>query len=483
MSYAQPEPMRADPSQAKAELTALFLRQRAAFAVNGAPPLEERLRLLRQLAIAVRANRDAIADAASADFGNRSRHETLLADIVTTLNSIDHAARRLKGWMRPRRVPVGRDLFPGKARVLAQPKGVVGIIGPWNYPFQLAAMPLAAALGAGNRVMIKPSELAPRTAALLAKIAADNFAPEQVAVVQGGPAVGEAFSMLPFDHLLYTGSSKVGHYVMRAAADNLTPVTLELGGKSPAIVAEDAALPRAARSIMHGKLLNAGQTCIAPDYVLVPERLVQPFVREAFAAVKRLYPRLAANPDYTAIVNERHYRRLVGYVDEAKSHGAQVIELNPAGEPLFPEDRRLPPTLILQPDPHLKVMQEEIFGPILAVCGYRTLDDAIAFVNARPRPLALYYFGADRAGREAVLSRTVSGGVTVNDTLLHVAVEGLPFGGIGASGMGAYHGKAGFDTFSHYKSVFEQARWSGVWLLRPPYGRLADAILRFLIGK
>jgi len=301
--------------------------------------------------------------------------------------------------------------------------------------------------------------------------------------VTGGPAVGEAFSHMSFDRIIYTGSTKVGRHVMRAAADNLTPITLELGGKSPVVVADDADLPKAVASIMFGKLLNAGQTCIAPDYVLVPPAMKDEFTRLAQAAIAKMYPRLEANPDYTSIVDERHYRRLKSYVDEARAAGATVVEVNPANEPLDPAHRKMAPTLVIDPGENLKVMQEEIFGPILPIKTYDSLDEAIDYINRRPRPLALYFFGKDTAKRDMVLGRTTSGGASVNETLMHFMVENLPFGGVGPSGMGAYHGKAGFDTFSHQKGVFLQSRINGTFLLRPPFGKIADFMLNFLLHK
>ncbi|HVN64947.1 MAG TPA: coniferyl aldehyde dehydrogenase, partial [Candidatus Binataceae bacterium] len=389
----------------------------------------------------------------------------------------------LKRWMKPKRVMVSPELLPGSARILYQPVGVAGIISPWNYPFQLAVLPLMAAIAAGNRVMLKPSELTPNTSALLAEMLAAIFPADQVAVVQGGPAVGEAFSHLPFDHLFYTGSTAVGRNVMRAAAENLTPVTLELGGKSPCIVGEDAVLATAVDSIVFGKLMNAGQTCVAPDYVMIPKTRRDEFVRQVEATVRKFYPKLEQNPDYTSIVNERHYRRLSGYLDEAKAKGASVIEINPAKEAMPPNTRKIAPTVVLDPGDDLALMRDEIFGPILPVKTYERLDDAIEYINNRPRPLALYYFGTDTKQRDEVLSRTTSGGASVNETLMHLAVEGLPFGGIGASGIGAYHGEYGFQTFSHRKSVFLQSRFNTAWMLRPPFGKLADVMLKFLIKR
>ena len=461
-------------------MRATFDAQRTAFLRMGPPPLEQRLADLARLEDAVRENAGTLADAISADFGNRSRYETELAEVFPVLSAIRHTLRNLPKWMQPKKVPVGLELMPARARIVYQPVGVVGIISPWNYAFQLALAPLIAAVAAGNRVMLKPSELTPLTAKFIGELLASVFPFERVATITGGPDVGQAFARLPFDHLFYTGSTAVGRMVMQAAAENLTPVTLELGGKSPCIIGSDASLRGAVKSIVYGKLLNAGQTCIAPDYVLLPERKLEAFIRLATRTVQNFYPTLANNPDYTSIVNDRHYHRIAQYVAEAKADGMRVIEINPADETLAPEARKLPPTLVINPTDDLSIMREEIFGPVLPIKTYRKLDDAISYVNKRPRPLALYYFGFRRHRRDEVLRRTVSGGAAVNTTLFHFAVEELPFGGVGASGMGAYHGEFGFQTFSHRKGVFVQSRFSGTRFLRPPFGRMADLMLKFL---
>ncbi len=463
-----------------ADMRAIFDAQRAAFLRAGAPSLQARRADLKKLADAIGRGVERLAAAISADFGHRSRHETELGEVFPAQSAIRHTLRHLARWMRPKRVSVGFELMPASARILYQPVGVVGIISPWNYPFNLAIVPLVAALAAGNRVMLKPSELTPRTSDFLAELLAGLFPSEQVATVIGGPESGQAFARLPFDHLFYTGSTTVGRLVMQAAADNLTPVTLELGGKSPCIIGEDAALPNAVESIVHGKLLNAGQTCIAPDYVLLPEQRLDEFVARATETAQKFYPTLARNPDYTSIINERHYRRIAQYVAEAKAKGVRVVEINPTHDPLPAEARKLPPTLLIEPGDDLSVMREEIFGPVLPVKTYRALDQAIDYVNRHPRPLALYYFGADTGKRDEVLRRTVSGGASVNTTLFHFAAENLPFGGIGPSGIGAYHGEFGFQTFSHRKGVFLQSRINSTRFLHPPFGRLTDFLLRLL---
>ena len=468
------------PAAPHAKMRVILETQRAAFLRAGAPSLAERRADLAKLAAAIRHESERIADVISADFGHRSRHETELAEIFPVLSAIRHARKHLRRWMRPKRVSVGIELRPARAAVLHQPVGVVGIISPWNYPFHLAIMPLVAALAAGNRVMLKPSELAPRTAEFVAEFLAALFPYEKVATVGGGSDVGAAFARLPFDHLFYTGSTAVGRLVMQAAAENLTPVTLELGGKSPCILGEDADLPAAVESIVYGKLLNAGQTCIAPDYVLLPARQLDAFVDLAVQTVRKFYPTLKDNPDYTSIINERHYARVAQYVAEARASGARVTEINPAGETLAADARKLPPTLVIQPGDELAVMREEIFGPVLPIKTYSWLDEAIDYVNRHPRPLALYYFGGDGSKRDEVLRKTVSGGAAVNATLFHVAAENLPFGGVGASGIGAYHGEFGFQTFSHRKGVFLQSRFNASRFLQPPFGRVADLMLKFL---
>ncbi len=457
--------------------------QRQAFIKAGPPSLAGRKADIKKLKEAVKKEAEAIATVISADFGNRSRHETLLADVWPVIASARHTLQHLSSWMKPKGVAAGLELLPARARVLYQPLGVAGIISPWNYPFNLAIVPLIAALAAGNRVMLKPSELTPRTSEFLAGFLSKLFPVDKVATILGGPETGAAFAALPFDYLFYTGSTAVGRRVMLAAAENLTPVTLELGGKSPCIVAQDATLPAAAESIVSGKLLNAGQTCIAPDYALVPETRREEFLGLLQGAVKKLYPSLRRNPDYTAIVNERHYARIARYLDEARQRGVRILEINPLNEPLPAEERKIAPTLLIDPPDDLAAMRDEIFGPLLPVKSYVSLEEAINYVNSHPRPLALYYFGTDKANRDEVLSRTVSGGVSINDTLMHFAAERLPFGGVGASGMGAYHGEYGFQTFSHRKGVFLQSRFSGTRFLRPPFGRLAEAMLKFMLGR
>ncbi|MDM0065475.1 coniferyl aldehyde dehydrogenase [Variovorax sp. J31P207] len=467
-----------DPSLLR--MRAAFDRQRAAFGADMNPSHAVRIdRLDRLLAMTDRIAPE-IERAVSADFGHRSVHVTRLADVMMVQSAVRHARRHLKSWMKVRRAPTGLAFRPGFSRIVPQPLGVVGVVSPWNYPYQLAMGPAIAAIGAGNRVMIKPSELTPRLAELMRAAVAECFAPEELTVVTGGTEVGTAFVGLPFDHLLFTGSTAVGRQVAMAAAANLTPVTLELGGKSPAIVGAGANLDQVAARLVVGKLFNAGQTCIAPDYAAVPRSAVGPFVEAMRRAVARQYPRLAGNPDYTGIVSERHFTRLQGLLADAQKRGARVVPLHAEGMAGSAAGRVLAPALVLDTTEDMKIMQEEIFGPLLPVLAYDTLDEVIAYVNAHERPLALYWFGAGGAEQDRLLSGTISGGVTLNDCMWHFGQEELPFGGVGASGMGAYHGAYGFRTFSKEKPVFHQSRLSGTALLRPPYGRTFERMGRLL---
>jgi coniferyl-aldehyde dehydrogenase len=461
-----------------AELQRLLAVQRDAFARERYPELSVRRDRLARLLELVTAHEAEFVAAIHRDFGHRSAHETRLAELHIVASETRHAMRHLRRWMRPRRVSTPLQLLPGSSRIERQPLGVVGVISPWNYPVQLALAPVVGALAAGNRVLLKPSELTPETSGLLARLVHERFREDELAVVQGDAAIGQAFARLPFDHLFFTGSTAVGRSVALAAAENLTPVTLELGGKSPAIFDTDADFDLTAPRLVVGKLLNAGQTCIAPDYALVPAERVDAFVATVTRAVARLYPTFAGNPDYSAIVSERHRQRLERLAEDARGKGARIVTLGPA-EP-SPEGRKLAPVLVVGATDAMAIMREEIFGPLLPVETYVTLDDAIARINARPRPLAFYWFGANVARREHVLRETHAGGVTVNDTLWHFAHAGLPFGGVGASGIGAYHGERSFLTFTHEKGVFIQARTTPAKLLHPPYGKTFEKVLALL---
>ena len=417
---------------------------------------------------------DEMVDAVSADFGHRPRAETLIADGMTVLSEIDQLRGHLRGWMRPQRIGAGWRLWPARAELRRVPVGVVGVIAPWNYPVNLALIPLATAIAAGNHVYLKPSEHTPRTSAFLRSLLAEVFPVERVAVALGDADVGAAFAGLPFDHLVFTGSTAVGRKVMAAAAPHLTPLTLELGGKSPAIVCPDYPLDKAAARLVTGKLFNAGQTCIAPDYVLIDAARRDALLEAIRYEVQTRYQD-DATQDFARIISDTQHARLQGLVDDATARGLTVLPLlDLQGTRLFP------PTLVVDPGDDAAVMQEEIFGPILPVIAYRWLDEAIAFVNARDRPLALYPFSHDRGQVEAILRATVAGGVTVNDTLLHFAAENLPFGGVGASGMGAYHGRAGFDAMTKALPILWQSRLAASDLLKPPYARLAR-VLKLLV--
>ncbi|MBX3482052.1 coniferyl aldehyde dehydrogenase [Phenylobacterium sp.] len=469
-----------------ARMSEVLRRQKAAHIRDGAPGAEVRIgRLDRCIGLLVKHEAD-IVRALTADFGARAPEVSGITDVAGSIGPLKHAKAHLRAWMRPEKrkpTPAILGLFGAKAEVRFQPKGTVGVISPWNFPVNLTFSPLAGILAAGNRAMIKPSEFTPATSELMAKMFAEAFDEEEIAVFTGGPDVGHAFSGLAFDHLIFTGATSIARHVMKAAAENLVPLTLELGGKSPVIVGRSADMATTAARVMAGKTLNAGQICLAPDYVLAPQDRVGEFVGQATAAVAAMFPTVKDNPDYTSVIAERHYERIKGYVDDARAKGAEVVEINPAGEDFSQQEhRKIPPTLILNPTDEMKVMQEEIFGPVLPVMTYRTLDDALAYVNAHERPLGLYYFGADPAEEAKVLEHTTSGGVTVNDVIFHVAQEDLPFGGVGPSGMGSYHGHDGFREFSHRKAIYKQLKkdLGPMKALRPPYG---EGVRKYLASQ
>ena len=432
---------------------------------------------------------DKIVQALDADFSCRARQVSLLTDVAASVTPMKHARKHLRKWMRPQRRPTmfPLNLLGGRSRIEYQPLGVVGVISPWNFPVNLTFGPLAGILAAGNRALIKPSEFTPATSEVMAEMVAEAWDEKEVAIFTGGPEVGQAFSALPFDHLLFTGATSVARHIMTAAARNLVPVTLELGGKSPVIVSRSANLEQSLERIMLGKTLNAGQICLAPDYLMVPEEKLQDVIAAAEKAVTAMYPTILGNPEYTAVVNERHYERLTGYLREAEERGIRTIAINPAGEDFSAQQgsRKIPPTLIPQPAEDLKVMQEELFGPLLPIRTYKDFNETIDYVNANPRPLAAYYFGSDKAEEEAVLKRTTSGGACINDVIMHVMQEELPFGGVGPSGMGAYHGESGFRTFSHAKSIYRQAGINVGKLggMLPPYGKATEKTIIMQVKK
>jgi coniferyl-aldehyde dehydrogenase len=455
-----------------------FDRQHAASRGSPSPDAAARRVLLATLYGLVRDNTDAFARAIAEDFGGRAQRETELLEAIPTLNAIRHARKWVKEWLRPEHRTVDWLFQPARAWIRYEPLGVVGVLSPWNFPLLLSLVPLANVLSAGNRAMIKPSELTPAFSETLRRLVAERFDPGQVTVICGGVEVARAFSSLPFDHLLFTGSTATGREVMRAAAENLTPVTLELGGKSPAIIGADFPLGKAARSIAFGKWLNAGQTCVAPDYVLVPAARAAAFAQLLIEEARRGYPSIA-NDDYTSVITERHQARLNAAIEEAAAAGAVIIRHG--GQ--HAGTRKIAPTVVLGAPAGGLLLREEIFGPVLPVVPYEHLDDALAFVNARDRPLALYCFTNDKRVRAKVLDGATSGGVTLNGTLLHAGHDGLPFGGIGASGMGAYHGRDGFRRFSHARAVHAIGAINALERLGPPWGRLAARATRFLLRR
>jgi coniferyl-aldehyde dehydrogenase len=467
------------------DLARLLEVQRAAFRSEGIVTARARIDRLNRVLDLVVSHQAELCEAAASDFGQRSAAVTRFMDVLPAVVALKHARRHVRRWMRPQRtrltLPAGA---PGaRGEIVYQPLGVVGLISPWNFPITLTLGPLAGIVAAGNRCLIKPSELTPAVSALLQRLLAKYFDERELAVVTGGADVAEVFARLPFDHLLFTGSTSVGRRVMAAAAANLVPVTLELGGKCPAIVGRSADLARAVDRILLGKLANAGQMCIAPDYVYLSRDRVEAFIEEARAWVARAYPGMPANADYTSMVSSRHARRMEALLADATLKGARVVSLAEGNSADLAARRLIGPALILGATDGMQIMQEEIFGPLLPVRPFEHIDEAIADVNSRPRPLALYYFGSNRGEERRVLDHTTSGGVTVNDVAMHFLAEELPFGGVGASGMGAYHGEHGFRRFSHARAVFRQTRFdvAGLVGLRPPYGPRLERALRWLI--
>lgn len=462
--------------------------QRAAFEAARPEPLAVRRDRIDRLIALTKDNAEALCAAMAWDYGTRSPVQSMITDISATVGFADYCRANLAAWAKPQRrgLPFPLGLMGAKGEVRFEPKGVVGIISPWNFPVNLAFGPLAQVLAAGNRAMLKPSELTPATSNLIARLIADRFAADEVAVVTGGPDVAEAFSALPFDHLVFTGSTATGRKVAEAAARNLVPVTLELGGKSPVVIGRGADLERAGSRIVTGKLLNAGQICLSPDYLLVPEAQEDGIIAALELGVMDQYPTLLANPDYASSISDHHFARLGTLVEDARAKGARIVEVNPAGEDFaVANQRKKPLTLVCDATDDMAVMQGEIFGPVLPIVTYRGIDDAIARINRADRPLGLYYFGDDTTEREAVLTRTMSGGVTVGDVVFHVTAHDLPFGGVGPSGMGAYHGPEGFREFSHARGVYMQSKLdvAGLGGLKPPYGPRTRSTIRRLLGR
>jgi coniferyl-aldehyde dehydrogenase len=455
---------------ATSEASAVFQRLQDRFDARGGLSLEERRQALKALRAGLQRRAEAFVAAVSADFGFRSRHETLLTEIVVVMQAIDYTLPRLAGWTKSRKIGLGPPYWPARARIEPIPRGVACVMGPSNYPLQLSLTPLIAALSAGCPTLLKPSEMTPRTADEIAALASEVFDAETVGVVRGGPEVGAALARLPFGVLLFTGSGKVGVEIAKAAAESLTPVVLELGGKSPALIDADADMARAARTIMAGKLMNAGQTCVAPDYLLTPRRRMSETVERLRTAALQLYPD-AERRDYTAVASERAHARLARL-----ESGLDVAPLFDAPPP------RYRPALVIDPPQDHAIMRDEIFGPLLPVIPYDDIEEAIAVIRQHPAPLALYWLGEKNARFNEVVRRTRAGAVSLNETVLHAGISALPFGGVGASGYGRYHARAGFDAFSHERVVFEQTRWSLTHLLRPPYKATADRIIGRLVG-
>lgn len=473
-----------DPTDTERPLLTILEQQRESFLAEGEVSAATRIdRLDRAIEILV-THAQAISEAMNDDFGCRPRQVNLMTDVTGSLENLKHAKRHLKQWMkqekRPSMFPLG--LLGGRSYIHYQPKGVVGVIAPWNFPLGMVFEPLAGVLAAGNRAMIKPSEFTPATSALIADMVSRAFDASEIAVVTGGPDIGQAFSGLPFDHMIFTGATSVARHIMTAAAQNLVPVTLELGGKSPVVISATANLQEAMERIMVGKLLNAGQVCIAPDYVMLPENQLDKVVSIAARVVARMYPTMLNNDQYTAMVNERHFERIQGYLDDATNRGLETVTINPAKENFHhSSSRKIPPTLILNPGEDALCMQDEIFGPLLPLRTYTHFEEAISYINAHPRPLAAYYFGNDSAEERRFLTGTTSGGACVNDVMFQMLQKDLPFGGVGPSGMGAYHGVEGFKTFSHAKGVYKQPIHIPITKLAgfmPPYGSASEKSIR-----
>jgi coniferyl-aldehyde dehydrogenase len=481
MNAPQANPINTDTEEKMLELLRL---QRESYLAEGEVSAETRIdRLDRTIDVLV-ANAERISDAMNSDFGCRPRQVNLMTDVTGSLENLKHAKKHLRKWMkaekRPSMFPLG--LLGGRSSIQYQPKGVVGVIAPWNFPLGMVFEPLAGVIAAGNRAMIKPSEFTPATSGVIAEMVSKTFDPAEIAVFTGGPEVGQAFSSLAFDHMVFTGATSVARHIMAAASKNLVPVTLELGGKSPTIISETADLREAIERTMVGKMLNAGQVCIAPDYVMLPEGKINEAVAIAKDVIAEMYPTLLENEQYTAMLNDRHFQRMQKNIDDATERGAEVVAINPANEDFTVNPtQKIPPTLILNPDDEALCMQDEIFGPLLPLKTYSKFEDAIAYINARPRPLAAYYFGKDGAEEHRFLTGTTSGGACVNDVMFHMLQKDLPFGGVGPSGMGSYHGIEGFKAFSHAKSVYKQPGKIPVTKLAgfmPPYGDASEKSIK-----
>jgi len=461
-------------------LTPILENQKLAFNAQPFADYATRIDKLKKLKSLVLDNQNALIEALRLDFGQRSADDSLIGDILTTVSGINYSIKQLKKWMKPKRKHIGILFQPASGQVMCQPLGVIGIIVPWNYPLFLSMGPLTTALAAGNRAMLKMSEYTPNTNELLASLLASKFAVDEIAVIGGEANVAAAFSAMQFNHLFFTGSTQVGKLVMQAAAQNLVPVTLELGGKSPAIIAEDMKLSTAVERFIFGKTLNCGQTCVAPDYIFCPQGKVDQLVDELQSRFKSMFPCVQENSDYTSIINQRQYDRIQHLLDDAVQKGATVIPL--AVEETDATKRKVPLTLVTNVTDDMQIMQEEIFGPLLPIKEYKDINEAIGYINARPRPLSLYIYSFDKNIQRKILQETIAGGVCINDAAFHVANDDLPFGGVGASGMGNYHGEEGFIRFSHAKSILTRGKISFSSLLFPPYGKAVhNLVYKFFI--
>ncbi len=457
----------------------LLEKQKQAFLDRGISNLKQRKDALTKLSKALAKYSDDIITAVQEDFGHRSPHETILTEVLASQGEAALTKAKLKGWMKPHRAPSSISALPATGKIVYQPKGVIGIMGAWNYPAFLCFSPLIGVMAAGNHAMIKPPDVTPRTSEVIKDLIASTFDEEYIAVVTGEVQAAVDFSELPFDHLMYTGNTEIGRRVMMAAAKNLTPVTLEMGGKSPTIISEDYSIKRAVARIMMGKCVNSGQTCIAPDYIMLKEGKEDEFAQAWSDAVSKRYPTVADNQDITWIVNERHYQRVLSLIEDAREKGATIHQINPKNEEIPEGKRVIPHTVITNTTEDMRCMQEEIFGPVLPVKTYKTIDEAIRYVNERPRPLALYYFQNNKKKADEMIQRTISGGACLNETMLHIAHQNMPFGGSGDSGVGGYHGFDGFVQFSHKKAVLYQLRaFSPAAMLKGPYPKVAEGVLR-----
>ena len=448
----------------------ILAEQRIAYSRNPVPTAQERIDRLARLRRVILKYQDEFTAAISKDYGNRSDGETKIGEVMTTLEHIKYYSKNLERWMRPSKRHISPLHMPAKGWVEYQPLGVVGIISPWNYPLLLAMSPLVCALAAGNHAMIKISSSSATLGKVLEKALAEAFPRDLVAVINGGCPISDAFSHLAFDKLIFTGSTEVGKTVMRAASENLVPVILELGGKSPAIVHDSVEILDVAQRIALGKLWNAGQTCVAPDYLYLPRGKTGEFVEQFRKVATSMYPSLRNNQDYTSIVSDKQYRRLQGYLENAQATGANIIEINPKTEELT-DVRKIAPTLVTNVSPDMDIMKNEIFGPILPIFEYDNVNEVLAFINSRPRPLALYYFDYDKERADYIAKYTHSGHFGINQVITHVAQDDMPFGGIGASGMGKYHGEEGFFSFSHGRSVMSKPKFYALRFVGAPFNK------------